>query len=199
MNKATAARGEANRAIEAARGEKLVGASLEAKVVLHAADEAFAAQLRSRVEELKPFFIVSELEVADSAEEVTSVCGATSELKGAEAEAAGLGADGIIAGVTKAGGEVREVLGFLHGVGLGREAPGTVRAMHENRRRGGSGVHAARQGDGGGGGDGVKTPDGGGAGDETREEASSVGEYHRRRERGADETRGRGPANAPPK
>ena len=123
-NKATAARGEANRAIEAARGEKLVGASLEAKIVLHAADEAFAAQLRSRVEELKPFFIVSELEVADSAEEVTSVCGATSELKGAEAEAAGLGADGIIAGVTKAGGaKCARCWGFFTGLGSDARHP----------------------------------------------------------------------------
>ena len=101
-----------------------MGASLEAKVVLHAADEAFAAQLRSRVEELKPFFIVSELEVADSAEEVTSVCGATSELKGAEAEAAGLGADGIIAGVTKAGGaKCARCWGFFEGLGSDARHP----------------------------------------------------------------------------
>ena len=46
--------------IEAARGQKLVGASLEAKAVVFTPDAAFAARLRARMPELQQLCIVSE-------------------------------------------------------------------------------------------------------------------------------------------
>jgi len=39
---------EVNKSLEAARNDKLIGASLQAKAVVYAADADFAAQLESR-------------------------------------------------------------------------------------------------------------------------------------------------------
>ncbi|MBR1458704.1 MAG: hypothetical protein IJ595_04930, partial [Oscillospiraceae bacterium] len=61
-----------NKALEAKRAEKVIGKSLEAKVILTVADEETAARLGS-YSELKDVFIVSAVEVAAGA--VTSESG----------------------------------------------------------------------------------------------------------------------------
>ena len=75
--KALAIRGAANRAVEEARREKAVGASLEAKLLVHCADAALADELEARSAEMKPFFIVSEVAFAGTEGEV--VAGAVTE------------------------------------------------------------------------------------------------------------------------
>ena len=105
--KALAIRGAANRAVEEARREKAVGASLEAKLLVHCADAALADELEARSAEMKPFFIVSEVAFAGTEGEV--VAGAVTErcvarVEGAEAEAAGMDAGAVTVGAGKAGG-----------------------------------------------------------------------------------------------
>ena len=63
-----AIRGEVNKSIEAARNDKVVGASLEVKAYVYAANPDFAAQLEARKAELKQAFIVSEVVIAASKE-----------------------------------------------------------------------------------------------------------------------------------
>jgi len=93
---ALAIRGEVNRAIETARGDKTLGASLEAKAVIYASDAALAKTIESRAEELKQAFIVSQFEVVSSADDVTAVCGTqcVSEITAAQAKL-----DGIVIGM----------------------------------------------------------------------------------------------------
>ena len=86
---ATGIRSEVNKAIEAARGDKTIGASLEAEARVYVArTKAARLRLRDRVAELEPFFIVSSLVFVDDAEEAS---GASSvRVAGAEAVALGL-------------------------------------------------------------------------------------------------------------
>ena len=100
---ATGIRSEVNKAIEAARGDKTIGASLEAEARVYVADEAARLRLRDRVAELEPFFIVSSLVFVDDAEEAS---GASSvRVAGAEAVALGLTEAGASVGVRKTEGE----------------------------------------------------------------------------------------------
>jgi isoleucyl-tRNA synthetase len=108
---ALAIRGEVNRAIETARGDKTLGASLEAKAVIYASDAALAKTIESRAEELKQAFIVSQFEVVSSADDVTAVCGTqcVSEITAAQAKLDGIAIgmdDGAVVkvGVCKADG-----------------------------------------------------------------------------------------------
>lgn len=71
-------RGEVNKVMEQARNGKLIGASLEAKVLLHITDQGFKEQLISYqdkeglsgnyVDELRYFFLASQVTVLDSPE-----------------------------------------------------------------------------------------------------------------------------------
>lgn len=69
-------RDEVNRCIELARSEKAIGASLEAKALIHCADPAVAEALKrwsastNGVDELRFFFLTSQVEVLATAEEV---------------------------------------------------------------------------------------------------------------------------------
>ena len=108
---AAGVRSETNKAIEAARGAKTLGASLEAEARVFVADEDARAAMRARVAELEPFLIVSKLEFVDAEEEARGVGGETgaaetafSRVAGAEAEALGLTAAGASVGVRKVGG-----------------------------------------------------------------------------------------------
>ena len=51
--------------LEAARRDKIIGKFLEARLVIHAAGEA-GAFLRAHAKELPTYFIVSQVEIADS-------------------------------------------------------------------------------------------------------------------------------------
>jgi isoleucyl-tRNA synthetase len=62
-----AARGEVSRALEQARGQKLIGAGLEAAVRLYAADPALAELFRAKDAVLRDLFIVSGVERVDGA------------------------------------------------------------------------------------------------------------------------------------
>eukprot|EP00740_Mantoniella_antarctica_P011531 CAMPEP_0181385712 /NCGR_PEP_ID=MMETSP1106-20121128/22716_1 /TAXON_ID=81844 /ORGANISM="Mantoniella antarctica, Strain SL-175" /LENGTH=1100 /DNA_ID=CAMNT_0023505811 /DNA_START=222 /DNA_END=3524 /DNA_ORIENTATION=- len=97
-----AIRGEVNKSLEAARNDKLIGASLQAKAVVYAADADFAAQLESRKAELKQAFIVSEVVVVHTQEELMAVCVTTAGLEGEAAE--GVCAGGVTVGVARAAG-----------------------------------------------------------------------------------------------
>ena len=99
-------RDEVNKLLEAARNDKLVGASLGARVCVHATDEAGAARLAGAaateggngVDELRYALLVSGAEVCDSPEAVRGQCAAFSS----EAEIEGLGT--VTVGVTTAEG-----------------------------------------------------------------------------------------------
>ena len=97
-------RSETNKAIEAARGDKIVGASLEAEARVFVADEKSRAALKERVDELAPFFIVSSLVVVDDADDVGGDASSTARVAGAEALSLGLTEAGASVGVRKAGG-----------------------------------------------------------------------------------------------
>ena len=97
-------RSETNKAIEAARGDKIVGASLEAEARVFVADEKSRAALKERVDELAPFFIVSSLVVVDDADDVGGDASSTARVAGAEAVSLGLTEAGASVGVRKAGG-----------------------------------------------------------------------------------------------
>jgi len=75
-------RDEANKCIEQARNEKQLGASLEARVLLHTTDEQLSAALgrwtasgdeSNDVDELGYFLLTSQVELVDSAEEVAKL------------------------------------------------------------------------------------------------------------------------------
>ena len=74
-------RQEVNKVLESARTEKLIGASLESKVFLAVSDEAFKAQLSAfndvehsnDVDELRYFFLASEVELVDSSEAIAGL------------------------------------------------------------------------------------------------------------------------------
>jgi len=99
-----ALRDEANKCIERARADKLIGASLEAKLVVHVEDEALASALSkwrgegaagaNGVDELRFFFLTSQVELVSSADEVKE---RTMYSSRSEEPAATLG-------ITKAGG-----------------------------------------------------------------------------------------------
>ena len=99
-------RSETNKAIEAARGDKIVGASLEAEARVFVADETSRAALKERVDELAPFFIVSSLVLVDDADDVGGDASSTVAVSvaGAEAKALGLTEAGASVGVKKVGG-----------------------------------------------------------------------------------------------
>ena len=59
-----AVRDDVNKALESARGEKIIGKSLEAKVILHAEGELYEF-LTSLTENLKEIFIVSDVEIVN--------------------------------------------------------------------------------------------------------------------------------------
>ena len=129
---ATGIRSEVNKAIEAARGDKTIGASLEAEARVYVADEAARLRLRDRVAELEPFFIVSSLVFVDDAEEAS---GASSvRVAGAEAVALGLTEAGASVGVRKTEGEVRAVLGVPPGGGDGVGTKSTPSCARGARR-----------------------------------------------------------------
>jgi isoleucyl-tRNA synthetase len=100
---ATGIRSEVNKAIEAARGDKTIGASLEAEARVFVADEAARSRLRDRVAELEPFFIVSSLVFVDDAEAASGASFVS--VAGAEAVALGLTEAGASVGVRKTEGE----------------------------------------------------------------------------------------------
>ena len=66
-------RGAVNRALEAARAAKVIGASLEARVAVHVADPALRERLEglrgsaNGVDELRYYFLVSQVDVVDAA------------------------------------------------------------------------------------------------------------------------------------
>ena len=99
-------RSEVNKAIEAARGEKTIGASLEAEARVYIADETARAAFRARVAELVPFFIVSELAFVDAEEEAAPAGSGASAVRvaGAEAVSLGLTDAGASVGVRKTAG-----------------------------------------------------------------------------------------------
>jgi len=76
-----ALRDEVNKCLEQARVDKVIGASLEAKVLLHLADADLSAKLgewadyhegSNQVDELRFFLLASQVELVGSAEEVTT-------------------------------------------------------------------------------------------------------------------------------
>jgi isoleucyl-tRNA synthetase len=100
-------RSETNKAIEAARGDKIVGASLEAEARVFVADETSRLALKERVDEMKTFFIVSELVIVDDKNDVEGNDASSSvavSVAGAEAKALGLTEAGASVGVRKVGG-----------------------------------------------------------------------------------------------
>ena len=106
-NSVAALRDEVNKLMESARGEKVIGASLEARVCLHATDAAGAARLAAAcaeegegngVDELRYALLVSGVEMCADADAVRAECPAFV----AEAEVDGLGV--VTLGVTNAHG-----------------------------------------------------------------------------------------------
>jgi isoleucyl-tRNA synthetase len=100
-------RSETNKAIEAARGDKIVGASLEAEARVFVADETSRLALKERVDEMKTFFIVSSLVLVDDADDVEGNDASSTvavSVAGAEAKALGLTEAGASVGVRKVGG-----------------------------------------------------------------------------------------------
>ena len=128
---ALAIRGEVNRAIETGRNEKILGASLEAKAVIYASDAALAGALATRAEELKQAFIVSQLEVVSSVDDVTAKCGGqcVSEITAAQAKLDGIsigdGADAVVkVGACKAdGAKCARCWGYFGGLGSDERHP----------------------------------------------------------------------------
>lgn len=74
-------RQDVNKVLESARSEKLIGASLESKVLLHIPDQDLRAQLSvfnsgdssNGVDELRYFFLASEVELVDSAAAIAAL------------------------------------------------------------------------------------------------------------------------------
>lgn len=112
-------RGEVNKCIELARQAKEVGASMESCVVIHAADSALQAQLRAMqgdasllakpmstngVDDLRFLFLVSQVEVVDSVEEVRLRC-PQYNVVAAQGGVAGTDAGYVSVGVSKAIGK----------------------------------------------------------------------------------------------
>ncbi|KAK3284624.1 hypothetical protein CYMTET_7727 [Cymbomonas tetramitiformis] len=99
-----AVRAEVNKALERARVDKVVGAGLDAKVVLHATDAALAGRLASMVQaasdvdELRYIFIVSQVETVGAEEEVKARCPTYCSTASVE------GAGSIVVGVVEAEG-----------------------------------------------------------------------------------------------
>lgn len=100
-------RNEVNGVLEKARVGKLLGASLEAKVLLHVADDSLTRRLAALqaagngADPLRYLFIVSQAQLLGSADEVVATCSeynATAEIEGAD------GAIAITVGVTTADG-----------------------------------------------------------------------------------------------
>ena len=58
-------RDDVNRALEAARNEKVIGKSLEAKVVIGNNDHFKAAEFLQQFNDLQQLFIVSQVEVTE--------------------------------------------------------------------------------------------------------------------------------------
>ena len=120
-----------NRAIETGRNEKILGASLEAKAVIYASDAALAGALATRAEELKQAFIVSQLEVVSSVDDVTAKCGGqcVSEITAAQAKLDGIsigdGADAVVkVGACKAdGAKCARCWGYFGGLGSDERHP----------------------------------------------------------------------------
>lgn len=65
-NQFMALRDDVNRALEVARNNKVIGKSLEAKVVIGNNDNFKAAEFLQQFEDLQQLFIVSQVEVSDS-------------------------------------------------------------------------------------------------------------------------------------
>jgi isoleucyl-tRNA synthetase len=68
-------RDDVNKVLEQARGEKMIGSSLEAKILLYVKDEQLRSAVKARnpeigngIDELRYLFITSQVEVLDSAE-----------------------------------------------------------------------------------------------------------------------------------
>ncbi len=103
-------RAEVNKLLEAARVDKALGASLEARVMLHVTEPAFAARLAGfadkpgepdGTDELRYLLIVSSAELASSADAITA---ATANGAGYTASAPLPGAGVLTVGVLRAGG-----------------------------------------------------------------------------------------------
>jgi isoleucyl-tRNA synthetase len=106
----TALRAEVNKLLEAARVDKALGASLEARVLLHVSDAPLAARLAAfrddegapdGTDELRYLFIVSSARLAPSADAVTA---ATAAGAGYSASVALPGAGTVTVGVLRAEG-----------------------------------------------------------------------------------------------
>ena len=67
-NQFMALRDDVNRALEVARNNKVIGKSLEAKVVIGNNDNFKVAEFLQQFEDLQQLFIVSQVEVSDSAD-----------------------------------------------------------------------------------------------------------------------------------
>ena len=121
-NTSTAVRSEINKAIELARNEKIVGASLEAEAFVFVGDEGMRKSLSDRSNELKGFFLVSKLVFVDSSDEASDV-GSTVTLSDADAKQAGLSTESsITVGVKKTtGGKCLRCWGYFGGDEMGSD------------------------------------------------------------------------------
>jgi isoleucyl-tRNA synthetase len=101
-----AIRSEANQQLEKARTDKVLGASLEGKVLVHTPDEALRARLAALQkssngqDELRYLMIVSEAELVGSAEEVRGAAGQYCSTSTPE----GCNGTEVTVGVARAGG-----------------------------------------------------------------------------------------------